>query len=251
MRGIRVLDLTRVIAGPVATRTFALLGAEVLRIDPPALQEPEWQHLEAGQGKRSALLDLGSPEGAARFESLLGGADVLALGYRPQALARLGLEPETLAARHPGLVIARLSAWGFSAENADRRGFDSIVQAASGIAWIETRDGERPGALPAQALDHSAGYLLAAEVLALLERQSTEGGSWVAETSLRRVAAELLGRARSAEPEPPASTVLPRLQTFDVGGARLTTVAPAITYPGGPTDYPPPRPWGRDLPQWL
>jgi hypothetical protein len=247
LAGVRVLDLTRVIAGPVATRTLALFGADVLRIDSPALPEIAWQHLDTGQGKRSALLDLSDAASRRVFDGLAATADVVVLGYRPAGLARLGLAPSDLAARHPGLVIAQLSAWGAP----DRRGFDSIVQAQSGIAWIESRDGEVPGALPAQALDHSAGYLLAAGVMALLKQRAAEGGSWLVETSLRRVATELLGMPRTAEPsafEPVDPS--PHTQTFDVDGNAVTTVAPAVAYEGGPTVYAPPRPWGTDEPRW-
>ncbi|WP_345801246.1 CoA transferase [Microbacterium sp. AZCO] len=247
LSGVRVLDLTRVIAGPVATRTLALFGAEVLRIDSPRLPEIEWQHLDTGHGKRSAQLDLSDPAGRERFERLASTADVIVLGYRPDGLARLGLSPADLAARHPGIVVAQLSAWG----SPDRRGFDSIVQAASGISWIESRDGTTPGALPAQALDHSAGYLLAAAVMALLGRRTREGGSWLAETSLRRIATELLGMPRTSEPAP-VDVVDPAAHTqrFDVAGRTITTVAPAAGYAGGPTRFASPRPWGRAAPEW-
>ncbi|MBE9926137.1 hypothetical protein G8C93_09585, partial [Cellulosimicrobium cellulans] len=177
LAGLRVLDLTRVIAGPVATRTLALLGADVLRVDPPGLPEIEVQHLDTGQGKRSALLDLATPDGRARAQELLDAADVLVTGYRPGAVEAYGL-------RLPGgAVHARVSAWGDDGPWAPRRGFDSIVQAASGIALVEgTRDGAvgdpahgpvvaDPGALPAQALDHATGYLLAAAIVdALADR---------------------------------------------------------------------------------
>lgn len=251
LRGLRVLDLTRVIAGPVATRTLALLGADVLRIDPPGMPEPAWQHLDTGHGKRTALLDVGTPAGATRLEALLAGTDVVVTGYRPSAIARLGLDPSALAARHPGLVVARLSAWGFTGAGAERRGFDSLVQAASGIAWIESPDGERPGALPAQALDHSAGYLLTAGIITAVDRQARQGGSWAVETSLRRLAAELLGLPRMSGVEPPASEAPPRLNTFDLDGLEVQTAAPAIAYSGSPRDYAAPRPWGSDSPEWV
>lgn len=241
LSGVRVLDLTRVIAGPVCTRTLALLGADVLRIDPPTVPEPHWQHFDTGHGKRSALLDARSP----RMRELLSGADAVVLGYRPRALDRLGLAPEALAQQHPGLVIAQLSAWGL--DHPDRAGFDSLVQAESGIAMIESGNGIRPGALPAQALDHSAGYLLAAAVTALLRRRDAEGGTWFVQTSLRRVAAELLGMTRRAEPvldspiDDPSHTA-----HFQVGGSELITARPAL--PG--LDFAAPRPWGQDQPRW-
>ena len=248
LAGVRVLDLTRVIAGPVATRTLALFGAEVLRIDPPATEEISWQHLDTGHGKRSARLDLADPSGRERFDDLLGSADVVVLGYRPEGLARLGVAARDLATRHPGIIVAQLSAWGAP----DRRGFDSIVQAASGIAWLESRDGETPGALPAQALDHTAGYLLATAVMALLARRAREGGSWHAETSLRRIAAELLGMPRTAAaPEFAAVDPAPHLQSFEVAGAAVTTVGPAPAFGRGPTAFAPPRTWGRDAAVWL
>ena len=247
LRGIRILDLTRVIAGPVCTRTLALLGADVLRIDSPRLPEIPWQHLDTGHGKRSALLDLEDDTDRVRFEALLSSADAIVLGYRPAGLDRLGLSPGALVQRHPGLIVARLSAWG----EPDRRGFDSLVQAATGIAMIEMRADGTPGALPAQALDHSAGYLLAAAVLELLAKRADEGGSWFAETSLRRVAAELLGMPRTAEPAQFAPIdPEPHLQTFDVAGTLVTTTAPAIGYEGGPIEFAAPHPWGSDEPVW-
>jgi len=247
LRGVRVLDLTRVIAGPVGTRTLALLGADVLRIDPPQLPELDVQHLDTGHGKRSTLLDLTSPAGRALFDELLATADVVALGYRPASLARLGLTPDLLAERRPGLIVAQHSAWS----DPERRGFDSLVQPASGITTVEGSS-DAPGALPVQALDHTTGYLLAAGVLTALARRSAEGGSWLASTSLRRVAAELLGMPRSPIAQ---DTVEPswqrHSQEFDVAGKRIRTAAPAIAYPGGPTAFSAPRPWGRDRAEWL
>jgi CoA transferase family III len=227
--GARVLDLTRVIAGPVATRTLALWGADVLRIDPPALPEIEWQHLDGGAGKRTARLDVRSP----RFAELAAQADVLVHGYRPGALPLAAV-----LAANPSLVVASLSAWGAAGPWAGRRGFDSIVQAASGIAMIESPDGVRPGALPAQALDHSAGYLLAGAVAVLLGR----GGGWSVSTSLARVASELLGADRSVQPE--TGTFEPATVTH----GELTYARPALHA----DDFAfPPHPWGQDAPEFL
>ncbi len=243
LQGVRVVDLTRVIAGPVCTRTLALLGADVLRIDPPDLPEPEWQHLDTGHGKRSALLDARSE----MMHELLAEADVVVLGYRPAAVAHLGLTAEQLADRYPGLIIVQLSAWG--AEHPDRRGFDSLVQAESGIAMIESADGERPGALPAQALDHSAGYFLAAATMVALARQREEGGSWHVSTSLRRIAAELLGMPRRSAPDAEAEAEFdlePHTATFAVAGHSLVTARPVLP----DVEFAAPRPWGSDQPRW-
>lgn len=244
LAGVRVLDLTRVIAGPVATRTLALAGADVLRLDPPDLPEPPWQHLDTGHGKRSALLDAATE--ASRLHRLLTDADVVVLGYRPAALRRLGLSPEWLAERHPHLVIAQLSAW--PGEDSPR-GFDSLVQAESGISWIESIDGSAPGTLPAQALDHSAGYLLAAAIIDALRRRARGGGGRLVRTSLRRVAAELLGMPRGERPAVTAPYAV-RTQRFDVAGHLVTTVAPAVCWPGSPELFSPPRPWGEDRAEW-
>ncbi|MFB4354423.1 CoA transferase [Microbacterium sp. LS_15] len=239
--GIRVLDLTRVIAGPVCTRSLALLGADVLRLDPPHLPEPEWQHFDTGQGKRSALLDARTEH----FRELLDHADVVVLGYRPSSLARLGLLPADLLARHPSLIVAELSAWG--RDQPDRAGFDSLVQAESGIAEVESPDDIRPGVLPAQALDHSAGYLLAASIVAALRHRKATGGGWHISTSLRRVAAELLTLPRRHEPQPMGEfDTAPHVAAFDIDGLRLTTARPAL--PG--VEFAPPRRWGRDQPRW-
>lgn len=166
---VRVLDLTRVIAGPTCTQLLGCLGADVLRIDPPDRPELREQYLSNGMGKRSAAVDLGTSPDV--LEPLLRGADVVVLGYRPGSLDRFGLAPHALTRRHPHLVVASLSAWGETGPWGSRAGFDSIVQAATGIATISTdparRDGP-PGALPVQALDHSTGYAMAAVVMELL-----------------------------------------------------------------------------------
>src|SRR5262249_4211076 len=156
------LDLTRVIAGPVATRTLALLGADVLRIDSPELPEIPAQHLDTGMGKRSTLLDLARPADRQTFEDLLATAGVVVTGYRPGALDRFGLDTSALHQRSPALVVASVSAWSTSGPWSGRRGFDSIVQTACGIADTEATADATPGALPVQALDHATGYLLAA-----------------------------------------------------------------------------------------
>ncbi len=227
--GIRVLDLTRVIAGPVATRYLGALGAEVLRLDAP--DRPELtQHVYDGLvGKRSALLDFGTAEGAARLHELLSGADVLVHGYRPHALDRFGLSPQILAERQPGLVVVSLSAWGSRGPWGGRRGFDSIVQAACGIAVAESDDG-RPGAMPCQLLDHGTGYLCAAAALQALARQSAHGGTEFRELSLARTAHWLLGQPRDegARPSPawPDGDGAEWLTTVDSAEGPVTTVRP-------------------------
>lgn len=240
LAGVRVLDLTRVIAGPVASRALALLGADVLRIDPPDLPEIDWQHLENGQGKRSALLDLRDTRGLEQFRDLLSRADILLTGYRPGALEALIGDP---ADQRPGLIHGRVCAWGHHGPWARRRGFDSIVQAASGIALIEG-DG-RPGVLPAQVLDHASGYLLASGVLDALARRHDDGTGREVDVSLARTAAWLLA-APGRRSTPPAAAV-PGPTTVVTHDGITTARPPFAEY----ADYPfPARAWGTDAPAW-
>ncbi|MEU9474730.1 CoA transferase [Streptomyces sp. NPDC048191] len=247
--GLRVLDLTRVLAGPVATRTLALLGADVLRLDAPWLPELPDQHADTGFGKRSATLDLGTDRDT--FEELLASADVVVTGYRPGALDRFGLSPEALFARRPGLVVAQVSAWGAYGPWAGRRGFDSLVQVATGIAATEGSAGE-PGALPAQALDHGTGYLLAAAVLRALTEQSYDGGGRWVRLALARTAHWLTDGIRpTAAAGAPYAGPDAWLAETDGPLGRLRHALPPVSFAGGPADWArPPVPWGSDGARW-
>ncbi len=176
--GVRVLDLTRVLAGPVATRFLAGLGADVLRIDPPTWNEPGVIP-EVTLGKRCARLDL-KGEGRETFTYLLESADILVHGYRPGALEGLGFGIEQRRSINPGLVDVSLNAWGHSGPWANRRGFDSIVQIACGIAaeGQSAYESTSPTPLPVQALDHATGYTLAAAAIeGWRQRLITNAGS--------------------------------------------------------------------------
>lgn len=253
--GLRVLDLTRVLAGPVATRTLALLGADVLRLDPPRLPELPDQHADTGFGKRSATLDLAADRGT--LEELLQRADVLVTGYRPGALDRFGLSPRALAERRPGLVVAQVSAWGAYGPWGDRRGFDSLVQVASGIAVAEG-SARRPGALPAQALDHGTGYLLAAAVLRAVTEQSYDGGSRLVRSALARTAEWLVngigaarGNAHGNAEDMAYDGPGPWLAERDGALGRLRYALPPVSFAGGPADWTrPPAAWGTDPARW-
>ncbi|MEU3607366.1 CoA transferase [Streptomyces sp. NPDC035033] len=233
----RVLDLTRVIAGPVATRTLALLGADVLRIDPPGNPELPDQHADADVGKRTAVLDLDRRSDRRTFDELLDAADVLVTGYRPGALERYGLE-------RPGLVTARLSAWGDYGPWGGRRGFDSLVQAATGIAVVEG-SAEEPGALPAQALDHGTGYLLAAAVLRSLTEREREGGGRLVRLALAQTGHWL---AHGLPRYDPARYLVESAGPL----GRLRHAVSPVAYEGGPAGWsrPPGLP-GGDAPAWV
>ncbi|WP_328762996.1 MULTISPECIES: CoA transferase [unclassified Streptomyces] len=242
--GVRVLDLTRVIAGPVATRTLGLLGADVLRIDSPRLPESHDAYADTGFGKRSALLDLADAGDRAVFEGLLAGADVVVTGYRPGALERYGLGADELLDRRPGLVVAQLCAWGWRGPWAGRRGFDSLVQAGYGVAAAYGDDGV-PGALPAQALDHGTGYLVAAGVL----RALAAGGGRSLRFSLAGTASWLV-REVPAAPYPAGAGYAAQswLREVDSGYG-------VLRYAGSPVPFGDwgrgPSRWGTDRAQWL
>jgi hypothetical protein len=221
--GVRVLDLTRVIAGPVATRMLAALGADVLRIDAPGSIELEASVIDGCVGKRSAYLDVGSEQ----FQGLLAQVDVLVHGYRPGALEARGLN----TAEHPHLVTASLSAWGEDGPWGARRGFDSLVQSATGIA-VECGN-EQPGALPAQALDHGTGYLIAACVLRGLAERARSGRAAHARFALARTAAHLLDLPRGVTEGAPVDPA-PFLAHF----GDVTLVNPPGELDGRPLRWP-------------
>jgi crotonobetainyl-CoA:carnitine CoA-transferase CaiB-like acyl-CoA transferase len=204
MAGLRVLDLTRVIAGPVGTRTLAALGAQVLRVDPPLMAELPLLWIDGGVGKRSVHLQLRNRPDRERLHRLLDDTDVLVTGYRVGALDPFGLSRETLEEKHPHLCTVRLSAWGAHGPWAARRGFDSLVQSATGIALQVSPDGGlTPGTLPAQALDHGTGQLIAAAALRALTLRARDGRPCHVRVALARTATWLLDQ------EPPRQAGAP------------------------------------------
>ncbi|MEV4457965.1 CoA transferase [Microbispora sp. NPDC049633] len=223
LSGLRVLDLTRVIAGPVAARALAAYGADVLRVGAAHLPEVPGLVVETAFGKRSCHIDLRSE--ADTLRELVRQADVIVQAYRPGALRARGFGPEDLAALRPGIVCVDISAYGGCGPWASRRGFDSLVQMACGIAH-ENGDGLLPSPLPAQALDHGTGYLAAFGAVAALLRRAAEGGSWHVEVSLARTAAWLdeLGRVDAEQARQPLVDDL--LATMDSPFGTLTYVRP-------------------------
>ena len=237
LHGVRVLDLTRVIAGPVATRFLAGFGARVLRIDPPGRQEPSLE-AEMTVGKRCTRLDLGTPDGAAKVRELISTADLVVHGYRPGALTGLGLDEHRLQQLRPGVVTVALDAWGWTGPWRGRRGFDSLVQTASGIAdaGMAWSAADAPLPLPVQALDQATGYLAAAAAVRAWTRR-LDGEVFAARLSLARTAVELQRAADARGPVPPrwesppdpAPPSLPRAaeQTWWGPGERL---APPLAF---------------------
>lgn len=225
LAGLRVLDLTRVLAGPVATRFLAGYGADVLRIDPPDWDEPGVIP-EVTLGKRCARLDLKTPAGRDTFCALLGKADILVHGYRSDALAALGLGAAERQAVCPGLIDISLDAYGHSGPWAQRRGFDSLVQFSAGIAatGMDWRNSAVPVPLPVQALDHATGYLLAAAAVRGVIAKVTGAGPVRGRLSLARTAkllADHQGSPSSGAFAPSADEdFAPAIEHTDWGPAR-------------------------------
>ena len=238
LAGVRVLDLTHVIAGPVCGRVLAAHGADVLHVTPP--DRPVLLDLlrDTDFGKRQCRTGLGE-----ELRALAAEADVLVQSYRPGSLARKGFSPEDLAALRPGIVVVSLSAYGHTGPWRERRGFDSLVQMACGIAAHAGTDRPRP--LPAQALDHGTGWLAAYGVLTALHRRATEGGSWHVRLSLARTAEWLhdLGPQTGQVAKVDPATWLAETES-DFG--TLTH----IRVPCAPVDLAGPREPGRDPAAW-
>jgi len=251
--GVRVLDMTRVIAGPVCTKFLAGYGAEVLRVDPPGFAEVPALLPETTAGKRTAALDLRLDPDRGIFETLLADADVLVTGLRADALAGLGYGDGTLTAINPALIIASLNAYGWDGPLRHRRGFDSLVQMSCGIAAAGALAAGRdePFPLPVQALDHATGYLLAAEVGRALTRRLTR-------SAVSRIRASLIGTANLlwSLPRPMGSPPKPSPGDFELADTG-TAWGPArrVPLPGKIAGVTPEwrveaGPLGRDRPAW-
>ncbi len=253
LQGLRVLDMTRVLAGPVATRLLALMGADVLRIDPP-----EWEELgvvpEVMMGKRSARVDARSLEGRERIARLFASCHVFVHGYRPGALEDLGFGGSLRRSLNPTAIEVTLDAYGWTGPWRGRRGFDSLVQMSTGIAEAGMRrfGKARPTPLPVQALDHATGYLMAAAALSALTRQRTSGETMQARLSLARTAALLMGYLSCEEaamvPETPADSDARTEATFWGPAARIAaplTVGDVDLWPERPA-----APLGSDDAKW-
>ena len=206
LSGIRVLDLTRVLAGPTCARTLAEHGADVLKITAPHIAARDDQEYDTGHGKLSARLDLRQPKDLDTLKDLVREGDVFSQGYRPGTLAARGLAPEQLAALRPGIVYVSLCAFSHVGPWASRRGFDTVVQNVSGITTRQGQvfPGAEPGApqfYPVSAIDYLTGYLMAFGAMVALARRAREGGSWLVRISLAQTGRWLVGRGEVPDTE--------------------------------------------------
>ena len=262
LTGVRVLDLTRIIAGPVAGRTLAAHGADVLNVSCARLPSISVLVVDTGRGKRTTTLDLATPYGVETLRTLVCGADIFLQGYRPGGLAARGFSEAQLMALRPGIIVASLSAYGHVGPWANRRGFDSLTQNANGINWEEAHAAnpqgavDRPRELPAQALDHAAGQLLAFGAMVALQRRAEIGGSWRVRTSLAQVGEWLKSLPRVegglAARDPTSKQLADLLETKPSGFGPLTAVRHAAQLSATPAHYASPSmPLGSHLPEWL
>ncbi len=254
--GIKVLDLTRIIAGPVCSRTLAAHGAGVLLVTAPHLASLYPLVIDTGRGKLSTSIDLRAAAGREVLTALVREADIFVQGYRPGAIAAFGFGPEDVARLRPGIIYVSLSAYGHEGPWAGRRGFDSLVQTASGfnMAEAEAFGAGEPRPLPAQALDHATGYIMALGATTALARRAERGGSWHVRASLAQTGTWLrkLGRIDGvACPDPQFDDVRDRLEETVSGFGRLTAVRHAAVMAETPPHWLRPTvPLGSHTPAW-
>jgi crotonobetainyl-CoA:carnitine CoA-transferase CaiB-like acyl-CoA transferase len=256
LSGIKVLDLTRIIAGPVCGRTLAAHGADVLLVTAQHLPGMLPLIIDSGRGKLSTSLDLRQADARATLAGLARQAGVFVQGYRPGAIAAFGFGPQDLAKLRPGIVYVSLCAYGHDGPWSKRRGFDSLVQTASGFnaAEAEAFGETEPRALPAQVLDHATGYLLAFGTMAALIRRAEQGGSWHVRCSLAQTGTWLrgLGRFDGVKcPDPRSADVHDLLEETPSGFGTLTAVRHAAALSETPPHWARPAvPLGTHPPAW-
>ena len=256
LSGVRVLDLTRVLAGPACARTLAEHGADVLRVTRKDLPDMGATDFDTGIGKLNTHIDLREPREMETMLSLVRECDVFSQSYRPGSLARRGLSPQALAELRPGIVYVTLSAWGHEGPWRDRRGYDTVVQSANGMA--HQGDGARPEFVPASAQDYIAGYLLAFGAMVALGRRAREGGSWCVRTCLASAGQWIRqhgllepSQYSNLAPELPAEELKALLTGHDSPIGRLTHLAPVVQMSETPARWTRPAvPRGYNLPAW-
>ncbi|WP_158746898.1 CoA transferase [Acidisphaera sp. L21] len=253
LSGIRVLDLTRVLAGPTGARALAEHGADILKIARPDLPDSGMFDLDTGTGKLSAFLDFRQPSQAGTLRQLIRDGDVFLQSYRPGALASHGYGPQDLAALRSGIVYVTLSAWGHTGPWANRRGYDTVVQAANGMAF--NGPDAKPTLQPASPQDYVAGYLLAYGTMVALARRAQQGGSWMVRLSLAGAGQWIksLGAADPAQgvAELPAEELQSYLMQSPSPSGQLTHLAPVVQMSATPPRWDRPAvPLGTHEPAW-
>jgi crotonobetainyl-CoA:carnitine CoA-transferase CaiB-like acyl-CoA transferase len=257
LAGVRVLDLSRVIAGPVAGRTLAVHGADVLLISGPDLPAIPWLTIDTGRGKLTSFVGLKSEQGRGSLRDLLASADILSQGYRPCAIESLGFSPQDAAKINPGIVYVSLSAYGHAGPWAERRGFDSLVQTSTGFNHAEGQAAgvDGPKELPAQMLDHATGYMMAFGAMMAKARQSREGGSWHVRVSLAQTGRWLWNLGRVSDgfktEDLKGEQVKPFIEEIPSGFGPLQSIKHSAVLSKTPAYWArPAMPLGSHPPQW-
>ena len=257
LAGLRVLDLSRVIAGPVAGRTWAAHGADVMLIASPNLPSIPWLVIDTGRGKLSSFVNLKTEAGRDTLRGLLTRADIFSQGYRPDSVAALGFSPDDAARISSGIVYVSLCAYGHIGPWAGRRGFDSLVQTSTGFNHAEGAAAgiDGPKELPMQILDHATGYLMAFGAMMARLRQAREGGSWHVRVSLAQTGRWLWNLGRLADgpaaPDLTADRILPLIEQSQSGFGALQAVRHSAVMSATPAFWLRPAvPLGSNAPQW-
>lgn len=262
LRGLRVVEMSRVIAAPVAGRTLAAHGADVIWITSPTLSDLPDLDIDLSRGKRTVQLDIKTAVGKTKLFDLLQTADVLIQSYRPGSLAALGLSTEELLKGNPNLIVASLNAYGQEGSWSENRGFDSLVQTCSGINVEDAKryDGNEPvRILPCQAFDHAAGYFLATGIIAALYKRATDGGASEVKVSLAgtmkylRSLGQYAGRTGFDRRDFRSSEDIEQyLETRSTDFGELRAVRHAAQVEGLEVGWEEmPKPLGSDAPMWL
>jgi crotonobetainyl-CoA:carnitine CoA-transferase CaiB-like acyl-CoA transferase len=254
LSGVRVLDLTRVLAGPTCARTLAEHGAEVLHVRSPKLPSIEPFIIDTNPGKRSCFLDLDRKEDVQQLRALVRDAHVFSQGYRPGALARRGFGPEELAQMRPGIIVVSIDCYGHEGPFAERPGWEQLAQTVTGMA-LEHAGDEHPALVPAAVNDYTTGYLGALGVMRALARRTTEGGSWHVRVSLARTAMWIMSLRRTAPDAKPggfdAASIAPWIIEMDTAWGPLSRLGPIAHMSETPPRWDlPPAPLGSDPAAW-
>ncbi|MES2784994.1 MAG: CoA transferase [Pseudomonadota bacterium] len=255
LSGVRVLDLTRVLAGPTCARTLAEHGADVLRVNRSDLPDSGLSDFDTGLGKLATFIDFRDPAQAETLRALVRDCDVFSQAYRPGSLASHGWSPQALAELRPGIVAVTLSAWGHVGPWSGRRGYDTVVQAANGMAW---RGDDRPQFLQVSVQDYCAGYLMSFGTMVALDRRARQGGSWLVRVSLARVGHWIRQQGlvdesqfASMPAELPADELGKLLMESDSPIGRLAHLAPIVKMSETPPHWTRPAvPLGTHAPVW-
>lgn len=232
LEGVRVIDVTHVVAGPWSTRVLADFGADVISVRNPPFPFLYPVIFEESYGKKQIQLNLAMEKAKARFIELLKNADVLVWGYGPGSLKRLGFTRDELMALNPNLVVTKVSAYGPDGPWNKRKGWEQLSQTCSGMVEVASKGRDQHHLVAALPLDYGTGYLAAIGTMAALRKRQERGGFWEVDAMLTRTAMEILSLPQEAEEAVPTSPALDGQYLVDQVsnfGAVFTRLAPAAS----------------------